>query len=80
MAYHLKEIKKSEFGTFDKIIEEIEEFKDAHVQNSIVMELLELSDLLGAIEGYVKNYNINLDDLITMKNITKRVFEGGFRK
>ena len=44
------------------------------------MELVELSDLLGAIESYTKkHYNISLDDLIKMKDITQRAFINGRR-
>ena len=35
------------------------------------MVLCELSDMIGAIEGYIKRYNITLDQLIEMKNLTK---------
>jgi len=44
------------------------------------MELVELSDLVGAIDLYVNNYyNLTLDDLIKMKEITERAFENGRR-
>lgn len=79
-GYHLTEIPKGEVGEFSKIVEEFEEFKDAHAQNSKVMELVELSDLLGAIEDYLKKNNMTLKDLKLFSDITKRAFASGERK
>lgn len=79
IGYHLENIPKAKFGTFEKIVEEFLELKDAHAQKVVVMELVELSDLLGAIDGYVSKYNLTLSDLIAMKDVTKRVFENGHR-
>jgi len=80
MAYHLTEIPKGEFGEASKITEEYLEFIDAIEQNNHVMSLIELSDLIGAIEEYSKKWNISLYDLIIMKNATKSAFEDGTRK
>jgi hypothetical protein len=44
------------------------------------MLLVELSDLIGAIESFSEKNNISLDDLIKMKNATKRAFSDGTRK
>ncbi len=80
-GYHLVDIEKGVLGEFSKIEEEFLELKDARQQNSKIMELVELSDLLGSIELYVKTqYNLELDDLLIMKNITKRAFVSGNRK
>lgn len=55
-GYHIKFINKGVLGYFSKIEEEFQEFKDAHEQKSVVMELVELSDLIGAtIAFYRKN-------------------------
>lgn len=81
MGYHSKNIQKGEFGHASKIREEYEEFFDAYNQNNPVMELVELSDLIGAIEAYALNhYDIELRDLIVMKDATKSAFEDGTRK
>lgn len=80
MGYHLKEIPKGKLGEYSKVKEEFLEFEDACLQLNPVMALLELSDLIGAIEAVAKNYNITLDDLIRMKNATQRAFEDGTRK
>lgn len=78
-GYHLKNIEKGTLGTPSKIQEEYDEFIDAVEQDNVVMEMCELSDLLGAIEAYIENYNLTLEDLIKMKDATKRAFLSGRR-
>lgn len=81
MGYHKKEIAKGIFGDFSKIQEEIEELLDAHEQGATIMELCEMSDLIGAMAGYAKKYhNITLEDLITMHTLTSAAFKDGSRK
>ena len=81
MGYHTKKIKKGDLGHASKIREEYEEFVDAYEQGNPVMELVELSDLLGAIEAYALNhYDIELSDLIKMTQATKSAFQDGSRK
>lgn len=81
MGYHIKKIKKGNLGAVSKITEEYEEFIDAYTQWNPVMELIELSDLLGAIESYtVKKYNIDLDRLMVMTRATQSAFKDGERK
>lgn len=79
-GYHRREIPKGKFGEVSKIEEEYLEFQDALDQNNPIMVLCELSDMVGAIEGYIKRYNITLDQLIEMKNATKSAFQTGYRK
>lgn len=52
-GYHLREIPRGTYGELSKIKEEIEEIEDSIAQGCKVMELVELSDLYGAIEGYL---------------------------
>lgn len=81
MGYHTQKIVKGELGHASKIREEYEEFVDAYEQNNPVMELVELSDLLGAIEAYTLNhYDIELDDLVKMTRATQSAFNDGTRK
>ena len=78
--YHTRYIAKGVYGESTKILEEIEEFKDALVQQNPVLALCELSDVLGAIGGYVeKNYNITLQDLVKMSALNRKAFESGTR-
>lgn len=79
MGYHLSKIERGTFGEFSKIKEEFLEAEDALSQGNKVMELIELSDLIGAIEAYCSKYNITLQDLITMKEATGRAFSDGTR-
>lgn len=81
MGYHRIKINKGNLGEFSKINEEFEELKDAVEQNNPILQLVELSDLLGAIEAYSENkFNIKLDDLISMMKLTKSAFKDGSRK
>ena len=80
-GYHLVEIKRGTFGEVSKIQEEVLELEDAIVQKNKIMALNELADIIGAVEGYLlKNYkDLSFDDLIKMKDCTKRAFENGRR-
>lgn len=81
MGYHNIKIKKGKLGEVTKISEEYVEFFNAYDQQNPVMELVELSDLLGAIEAYSqKYYNINLNQLIVMTRATQSAFQDGSRK
>lgn len=81
MGYHLKKIKKGKFGEWSKIREEFEECQDSVQQGAKVMLLVELSDLLGAIDAYVKKqHNMGIKDLHKMAKLTSRAFKSGRRK
>lgn len=81
-GYHLADIKRGVFGEDSKIFEEIDEFADALDQGVALMALIELSDLIGAIKGWLAKYHpsITLADLDKMAEVTKRVFESGHRE
>lgn len=80
-GYHIKNINKGVLGEISKIQEELDELKDSKEQGSKIMELVELSDLIGAIEFYLEKYHegININDLKKMSDITKRAFINGRR-
>lgn len=80
-GYHLREIEHARFGTAAKIREEAEEFADAVQQGVDIMALVELSDLIGAIEGYLeqRHPDFTIYDLIKMKDVTRRAFLSGQR-
>lgn len=80
MSYHINAIPRGVYGKASKVKEEMLEWADALEQGVFVMELVELSDLLGAIEAYIKPHDLTLDDLIAMKNVTKRAFDSGHRE
>lgn len=74
MGYHNKEIKKGILGEFSKIKEEFDELEDAYEQDDSILQMCELSDLIGAIEEYSKKFNITIEDLIKFSNKTKSAF------
>jgi hypothetical protein len=82
MGYHLREIKRGEFGEISKIEEEIEELKESLEQNNRIMAMCELSDIYGAIRGYLRKYHpdLTMEDLRVMADATQRAFESGKRK
>lgn len=81
MGYHKVNIEKGVLGEMSKITEEIKELEDAVVQDANVLIICELCDLIGAIEAYTeKRFNLTLEDLVTMKNMTKESFNEGKRK
>jgi phosphoribosyl-ATP pyrophosphohydrolase len=80
MGYHKRKIKKGKLGEFSKIKEEFEELTDAVEQDISPLIICELCDMIGAIEMYAKRWNLSLDDLIKMKDLTKSAFEEGKRK
>lgn len=81
-GYHKNLIEKGRLGELSKIQEELNEAFDAEQQDCMIMVLLELSDMIGALELYLKNYfpDMTIDDLISMANVTKRAFENGERQ
>lgn len=80
-GYHLYNIEKGVLGELSKIYEEMDEVKDAESQGAHIMVLLELSDLIGAIQAYLLKHHksITIMDLICMAGITKRAFDNGKR-
>lgn len=82
MGYHKSEITQGSYGDISKIFEELEELADAEAQDIKVMALCELSDIIGAIDGYLlKRYpSITLIDLIKMAAATTSAFADGTRK
>lgn len=57
------QLRKVKLEKYQRLKKKFLEFQDAHAQNFKVMELIELSDLLGAVEEYIKKYNTMLKDL-----------------
>ncbi len=81
IGYHKNKIIKGVIGEIGKIQEELDELKDAEEQNCKIMQLVELSDLIGSIELYLNaNFpDMTIEDLITMSRITQRAFKNGYR-
>jgi phosphoribosyl-ATP pyrophosphohydrolase len=75
MCYHKRKIEKGVLGEFSKIQEEFEELLDAYEQDDAILQMCEMSDLIGAIELYAKKFNLSLDDIIKFSNKTKQAFK-----
>lgn len=82
MGYHLSQIPQGEYGELSKVQEEITEALDAEAQKNPVMVLIELADIVGAIEGYLETHHptISMTDLVKMAAATRRAFQTGARK
>tara|TARA_Y100000817_G_scaffold289488_1_gene259502 strand:+ start:407 stop:685 length:279 start_codon:yes stop_codon:yes gene_type:complete len=80
-GYHSREIPRGTWQEFSKIEEEFLEAKDAYEQGVSIMLLTELSDLYGAIEGYLAKHHpdISMEDLKLMHDRTSASFELGHR-
>lgn len=78
-GYHIMPIPRGIYGKANKVEEEYLEFLDAHNQQNRLMALIELSDLIGAIEGYAEANGSSLNDLLKMLEATKRAFNDGTR-
>ncbi len=77
VGYH-----KRPFGSWSKVKEEFEECEDAYQQAIDIMLLVELSDLIGAIEAFLEKVyagSITLAQVIEMKDATKYAFISGGR-
>lgn len=80
MGYHKTEIPKGVVGQLSKVEEELLELKDATEQECKILQLVELSDLYGAIEEYTyQKFNMSMDDLKQMSDLTKSAFKEGKR-
>lgn len=79
MGYHTKKIKKGILGEFSKIQEEFNELEDAFEQDDVVLQICELSDILGAIESYLEKFNLKIEDLKKFSDKTKSSFQNGER-
>ena len=81
-GYHLSSIKKERYGSAEKLKEEVEELLDAVAQKNKIMTLVELSDIIGAMRGFLRESfpQISLDDVIKMNDATERAFNSGLRK
>ena len=80
-GYHKRRIPRGTWREFSKIEEEFWEAKDAHEQGVKIMLLTELSDLYGAIKGFLEKHHpgTTMDDLRLMNERTAAAFQSGTR-
>lgn len=70
-SWHNRKIKKGTYGEFSKVEEELDEATEALEQGNKLMFLIELSDVIGAVEGIIQKHGLTLDDLIKFSNKVK---------
>lgn len=80
MGYHKREIVRGVLGYVSKVREELEELEDALEQKAYIMAMLEMSDLYGALEALADKWELTMDDLRIMSDLTKSAFYDGSRK
>lgn len=78
-GYHFREITKGSIGAVSKVREELEELEDAAAQNNKILQLVELSDLYGAVEAVARTLGVTIDDVAAMSAATERAFRLGER-
>ena len=60
-GYHVNVIDKGVYGQFSKVAEEFQEVQDAWEQKCSIMALVELSDMLGAMEAFYPNFHKHIE-------------------
>jgi hypothetical protein len=79
-GYHRSKIPKGTYGEFSKVEEELAELRDAQEQGCRILELVEITDLYGALAGYVEaKYGMTMDDVKQMAELTRSSFRDGTR-
>jgi len=73
MKFHKAIIQKGIYGELSKIKEELDEAFDAESQNQDLMLLIELSDIIGAVEGVSKKYGFTIEQLIKFAKLRSKV-------
>jgi hypothetical protein len=73
MGFHNRKIQKGVYGELSKVREELEEAEDALEQGQDLMLLIELSDMIGAIQGVAERYGMTLAQLVAFANLRTKV-------
>lgn len=66
MKFHKRKIPRGKYGELSKVKEEVEEALDSEEQGLRIMTLIELSDILGAVDGVLKKHfpNFTAEELL----------------
>jgi predicted house-cleaning noncanonical NTP pyrophosphatase (MazG superfamily) len=80
--FHTKPIEKGEYGELSKIQEELDEAFDAQKQKNDLMLLIELADIVGAVEGVAEKFGFTIEQLLTFarKRSEVAIFEENQKK
>jgi hypothetical protein len=75
MSFHEREIPRGKYGEVSKILEEVYEALDSDERNHRLMLLIELSDIVGAVEGVLlhKKFGHSVEDLIKFARLRGKV-------
>lgn len=75
MQFHKREIPKGKYGEISKIKEEVEEALDSQEQNLRLMTLLELSDIIGAVDGVLNKHfpGFTVEELLAFAKLRGQV-------
>lgn len=73
IKFHKNEISKGIYGELSKIQEELDEAYDALAQNQELMLLIELADIIGAVEGVSKKYGFSIEQLLAFARLRSEV-------
>lgn len=79
MGYHKETIIKGALGSYTKVQEELDEFRDAFLQDDKILMACELSDLYGALEALAETNGLTMQDLKKFSDKTKSAFNEGLR-
>lgn len=72
--WHVNPIKKGVLGELSKIQEELDEALDAEQQGQDIMEICELTDIIGACAARAqKKYGLSLDQLVKFSKLRSQV-------
>lgn len=72
-GFHQARITKGVLGELSKVREELEEAEDAAAQGQKLMLLIELADIVGAVELVAQRNGATLDDLVAYARLRARV-------
>jgi phosphoribosyl-ATP pyrophosphohydrolase len=81
-GYHTVAIPKGVYGYISKVHEEVLEAVDASIQDNPIMMVVELSDIVGAIMGYLERKfegKITFGDVVKQAEATRHAFNTGAR-
>jgi predicted house-cleaning noncanonical NTP pyrophosphatase (MazG superfamily) len=73
MGFHKATIERGVYGQLSKIQEELDEARDAESQGQDLMLLIELADIVGAVEGVATRYGFTLEQLTAFARLRTQV-------
>lgn len=71
--FHAVPIQRGVYGELSKIQEELNEAFDAEARGQELMMLIELADIIGAVEGVSKKYGFSIEQLVKYSRLRSEV-------